>query len=123
MEQGDARATMGLQHALELLPQEMLNKIVPASRTFVMRRTSKTMCAAVENAKLDTVVVRKSGVKFPNGEGLQDKLNGLNAWCKVNVLELNDCELREGGGQAIAAVLRENRTLTNLNLWNNSLVV
>ena len=101
MEQGDARATMGLQHALELLPQEMLNKIVPASRTFVMRRTSKTMCAAVENAKLDTVVVRKSGVKFPNGEGLQDKLNGLNAWCRVTVLNLNDCGLGEVAGRLL----------------------
>ena len=121
MEQGDARATMGLQHALELLPQEMLNKIVPASRTFVLRRTSKTMCAAVENAKLDTFVVRSSGVKFPNGAGLQDKFNGLNALCRVTVLDLNQCELRKGGGQAIADVLRENRTLTNLNLGDNRL--
>ena len=123
MEQGDARPTMGLQHALELLPQDLHYKMLPANRTFVLRRTSKTMCAAVENAKLDNVVVRRDGVKFLNGAGLQDKFNGLNAWCRLTVLDLNDCELREGGGQAIAAVLRENRTLTNLNLWNNSLVV
>ena len=121
MEQGDATATIGLQDALELLPQELHRKMLPANRTFVLRRTSKTMCAAVENAKLDTVVKRRSGVKFPNGAGLQDKLNCLNAWCRVTVLDLSNCALREGGGQAIAAVLRENRTLTNLNLGSNSL--
>ena len=95
--------------------------MLPANRTFVMRQTSKTMCAAVENAKLDTVVVRRSGVKFPNGEGLQDKLNGLNAWCKVTVLYLNDCGLQERGAQAIADVLRVNTTLTELDLRGISL--
>jgi hypothetical protein len=112
---------MGLQDTLELLPQELHRKMRPANRTFVLRRTSKTMCAAVENAKLDTVVKSWSGVKFPNGAGLQDKLNCLNAWCRVTLLDLNDCGLQEGGGRRIAAVLRENHTLTNLNLWNNSL--
>ena len=121
MEQGDARATMGLQNALELLPQELHHKMLPANRTFVLRRTSKTMRAAVENAKLDTVVKRRYGVKFPNGAGLQDKLNGLNAWCRVTVLDLNECELREGGAQAIAAGLRVNHTLTELNLERNGL--
>ena len=113
--------TMGLQDALELLPQELHRKMLPANRTFVLRRTSKTMCAAVENAKLDTVVKRRSGVKFPNGAGLQDKLNCLNAWCRVTVLDLNECELREGGGQAIAAALRVNTTLTELHLDHNRL--
>jgi hypothetical protein len=101
MEQGDARPTMGLQDALELLPQDLHYKMLPANRTFVLRRTSKTMCAAVENAKLDTFVVRSSGVKFPNGAGLQDKFNGLNAWCRVTVLDLNQCELREGGDRRL----------------------
>ena len=121
MEQGDARATMGLQDTLEVLPQELHRKMLPANRTFVLRRTSKTMCAAVENAKLDTVVKRRSGVKFPNGEGLKNKLNGLNAWCRVTVLRLDSCELGEGGGQAIAAALRENHTLTNLDLGGHTL--
>jgi hypothetical protein len=112
---------MGLQDALELLPQDLHYKMLPANRTFVLRRTSKTMRAAVENAKLDTVVVRRSGVKFLNGAGLQDKLNGLNAWCRVTVLDLNFCELREGGAQTIAAALRENHTLTELNLDRNEL--
>ena len=55
-EQGDATATMGLQDALDLLPQELHRKIVPANRTFVLRRTSTRMRAAVENAKLDNVL-------------------------------------------------------------------
>ena len=120
-EQGDATATMGLQDALDLLPQELHRKIVPANRTFVLRRTSTRMRAAVENAKLDNVIVRRRGVKFHNGARLQDKLNCLNAWCKVIVLGLNHCELREGGAQAIAAALRENTTLTKLNLGSNKL--
>ena len=48
MEQEDACVKMGLQDALELLPLEMHSKIVPATRTFVLRRTSKTMLAAVQ---------------------------------------------------------------------------
>jgi hypothetical protein len=120
MEQGDARATMGLQDALELLPQEMLNKIVPATRTFVMRQTSKTMCTAVANANIDVAVVRRRGVKFRNGKGLQDKLNGLNAWCRVTVLDLNECGLGYCASQAIADVLRVNSTLSSLNLRHNS---
>ena len=51
----------------KMLPQEMHSKIVPATRTFRLRRTSKTMRAAVHNAKLDVVVVRRSGVTFRNG--------------------------------------------------------
>ena len=99
---------MALQNALEVLPQEMHNKLLPVTRTFVLRRTSKTMLAAVDNAKVDVVVVRRSGVKFRNGEGLLDKLNGLNAWCRVTELRLEECALGEGGGQAIAAALRVN---------------
>jgi hypothetical protein len=79
------------------------------------------MRAAVHNAKLDVVVVRRSGVTFRNGKGLLDKLNGLNAWCRVTGLRLNECELGEGGGQAIAAALRVNTTVSSLNLGANSL--
>jgi hypothetical protein len=71
------------------------------------------MCTAVENAKLDTVV-KMYLVQFPNGAGLQDKFNGSNAWCKVTVLDLNECGLREGGGQAIADVLRLMRDMTGI---------
>ena len=35
-------------------------------------------------------------------------------------LNLWNNRLGEGGGQVIAAALRENHTLTKLNLWNNS---
>ena len=97
MEQQDARATLGLQDALELLPVEMISKIVPATRTFVVRLTSKTMRTAVENA--NAVVVAKSGVRFRNCEGLLDKLNGLNAWSKVFGLRLAWCEFGVGGAQ------------------------
>ena len=58
MEQGDARPTMGLKDVLEVLPEDLHSKIVPATRTFVLRRTSKTMRAAVDNVKVDVVVVR-----------------------------------------------------------------
>ena len=98
MEQEDACVEMKLQDALELLPQEMHSKIVPAARTFRLRRTSKTMRAAVHNAKLDVVVVRRSGVTFRNGKGLLDKLNGLNAWCRVT--ELRQQREREAGQNA-----------------------
>ena len=121
MEQEDACVEMKLQDALELLPQEMLIRIVPTTRTFLLRRTSKKMRTAVENAKVDVVVVRRRGVMFRNGEGLLDKLNGLNAWCRVTELRLKECKLGEGGGQAIAAALRVNTTVSSLNLGANSL--
>ena len=112
-------ATIWLQDTLELLPQELHRKMLPASRTVALRQTSKTMRTAVEKA--DAVVQAKRDVRFRNGEGLLDKLNGLNAWCKVTLLDLNECGLRTGGAQAIAEVLRVNSTLTSLNLRKNEL--
>ena len=47
----------------------------------------------------NAVVQARRGVQFPDGRGLMDKLNGLNAWCKVTVLRLESCSLGEGGGQ------------------------
>ena len=120
MEQGDARPAMGFQDAIELLPVEMLSKIVPPTRTFILRLTSKTMRTAVENAKLDVVVVAKSGIKFRNGAGLQDKLNSLNAWCKVILLNLCGFQLGADGAREIAAALRVNGTLQTLDLKYNS---
>ena len=119
MEHRDTCVKMEFQDAIELLPVEMLSKIVPPTRTFILRLTSKTMRTAVENAKLDVVVVAKSGIKFHNGAGLQDKLNSLNAWCKVIVLNIYDCELGADGARDIAAALRVNSTLQTLNLIIN----
>ena len=62
----------------------------------VAMRGAARRCEAPRGA-----VVRSSGVKFPNGAGLQDKFNGLNAWCRVTVLDLNQCELREGGDRRL----------------------
>jgi hypothetical protein len=118
MEHQDTCVKMGIQDVIELLP-DLLCKIVPATRTFLLRLTSKTMRTAVENAKLDVVVVAKSGIKFHNGAGLQDKLNSLNAWCRVILLKLYDCQLGADGAREIAAVLRENSTLHTLNLDGN----
>ena len=99
----------------------MINKMLPATRTFALRRTSKTMRAAVENGKVDTVEVARRGVKFPRGDALLDKMNGMNAWCKVILLCPKECELGEGGGRAIADALRVNSTVTLLDLGNNEL--
>jgi hypothetical protein len=91
---------MGLQDALELLQfHHKILKMLPASRTSVLCLTSKTMRIAVENAKADAVVVRRRCVKY--------KLKCSNAWCKVTMLNLNECELGEGGARAIAVALRE----------------
>ena len=92
---------------------------MPASRTIALRQTSKTMRTAVEKA--NAVVQARRGVQFPDGRGLLDKLNGLNAWCKVTVLRLQSCGLGEGGGRALAETLRRNSTLTSLDLVENGL--
>ena len=119
MEHQDTCVKMGIQDAMQLLPVEMLCKIVPPTRTFILRLTSKTMRTAVENAKLDVVVVAKSGIKFHNGAGLQDKLNSLNVWCKVILLNLSDCNLGADGAREIAAALCVNSTLHTLHLGGN----
>ena len=77
------------------------------------------MRTAVEKA--NAVVQARRGVQFPDGRGLLDKLNGLNAWCKVTVLRLKNCGLGEGGGRALAETLRLNSTLTSLDLGDNGL--
>ena len=59
-----AHARMELQDALELLPQQMLNKMMPANRDIMLHRTSKKMRAAVENAKVDAVVVARYEIEF-----------------------------------------------------------
>jgi hypothetical protein len=60
-------------------------------------------------------------VQFPDGRGLLDKLNGLNAWCKVTVLRLESCVLGQGGGRALAEALRLNTTVASLELGGNGL--
>ena len=114
------RPCLELQDALsEQLPPEIHHKMLPASRTIALRQTSKTMRTAVEKA--DAVVQARCGVQFPGGRGLVDKLNGLNAWCKVTVLRLQSCGLGEGGGRALAETLRLNSTLKSLDLGYNGL--
>jgi hypothetical protein len=88
--------------------------MLPASRTVEMRKL-KTMRTAVEKA--DAVV--QAGVQFPDGRGLLEMFMGLNAWCKVTVLRLKDCSLGEGGGRALADILRVNTTLALLDLYFN----
>ena len=119
--QGDlGTPRLELQDALsKQMPQEIHHKMLPTSRTIAMRQTSKTMRTAVEQA--DAVVQARRGVQFPEGRGLMDKLNGLNAWCKVTELRLKSCDLGEGGGRALAEALRLNTTLTSLDLGSNGL--
>jgi hypothetical protein len=56
----DAQNSQGeLQRALEQLPPEIHRKMLPSSRTIVLRVTSKTIRTAVEKA--DAVVQAKNG--------------------------------------------------------------
>ena len=114
------RPCLELQDALsEQLPPEIHHKLLPAIRTIALRQTSKTMRTAVEKA--NAVVQARRGVQFPDGRGLLDKMNSLNAWCKVTVLRLQSCKLGEGGGRALAETLRLNSTLKSLDLGDNGL--
>ena len=110
---------------LQDFPQEILCKMLPATRIIALRKTSRTMRTAVENA--DAVVKARHFAhhdhrEFIDGEGLVDQLNGLNDWCKVTVLCLKGCRLYgEGGGRAIAETLRVNTTITELDLMQTDL--
>ena len=148
---GPGKPCLELQDALQQLPPEIHHKMLPASRAVAMRRTSTTLRTAVEKA--DAVVQVRQGKQTEgfDGQGLMDKLNSLNAWCKVIVLRLKDCRLgragavslaealasflsasladldlegndiQEGGVRALAETLRLNTTLTSLNLSVNDL--
>jgi len=75
--------------------------------------------ALSKHLQADAVVQARRGVQFPDGRGLLDKLNGLNAWCKVTVLHLECCGLGEGGGRALAEALRLNTSLKVLDHCNH----
>ena len=147
MDAGNPR--LELQDAFERLPKEIHHKMLPASRIIELRRTSRMMRTAVEEA--NAVLQVRDGNQFPDGRGLRGKLIGLSAWCKVTVLRLKDCRLRrtgasnlaediasflfaylveldlegndiqEGGGRALAKILRLNTVLTSINLGRNGL--
>ena len=66
-------ATIWLQDTLELLPQELHRKMLPASRTIALRQTSKTMRTAVEKA--DAVVQARSSIpRRPRASGQVERL-------------------------------------------------
>jgi hypothetical protein len=102
--------------------------MLPASRSIVLRRTSKTMRAAVK--KLDAVV-QVRGRKFRDGQGLVNQLSqalrlplgedrresSLSASPVELDLESND--IQGGGGRALAAALRLCTALMSLNLSYN----
>jgi hypothetical protein len=114
-----------LQDALQQLPPEIHHKMLPASRTMALRRTSKTMRTTVENAKADAVVLARHGIKFRGGQGLQLRLqlNGLNAWCKVTVLSLKNCRLGRTGAVRLAEAFASflSASLVALDLERNDI--
>ena len=75
---GAGKHCLELQDALQQLPPEIHLRMLPASRTMALRRTSKTMRTAVEKA--DAVVEAREGIQVPDGQGLVYKLHVLNAW-------------------------------------------
>ena len=115
------RAVLKLQDFLKHLPPEIYHKMLLASRTIALRRTSKTMRAAVEKA--DAVVQKRGGIQFPDGRGLLDQLNGLSAWCKLTVLRLRYCRLRRTGAVSLAEALASflSTSLVELDLGDNSI--
>ena len=110
-----------LADALELLPEELHNRIIPGNRALMLCRTSKTMRRAVQNAKVHAHVKARNRVYFPDGLGLLENLNRLMAGCNVTVLGLGNCKLGEGGARAMLEFLRRNTTLEKLNLLGNEI--
>jgi len=98
-----------------VLLYDILNKILPPTRTFVLRLTSKTIKSVIENAKVDTIVMTKNDVMFT-----QDKLNSLNMWCNVTELYLKNCIFEENHNAFVNA-LCANTTLVKLYLNGNFL--
>ena len=110
-----------LADALELLPEELHNRIIPGNRALMLCRTSKTMRRAVQNAKVHAHVNARDGVFFPDGLGLLENLNHLMAVCNVTVLDLGHCQLGSEGAGAMLEFLRRNTTLTALDISRNNM--
>lgn len=117
---GIARAQT-LTQTLENLPVDVLRKLVPDEMALVLCRTSTTMRAAARAASVSLVVQAKPDRKFSDGLGLLAELNGFSPLWTVKVLRLRACDLRAEGGKALAKFLKENTTLTELDLGSNSL--
>ena len=110
-----------LADALKLLPQELHHDMLPAERVLDLLQTSKTMRNAVQNAKVHAHVKARDGVFFPDGLGLLENLNRLMAGCNVTVLNLQYCQLGDGGARVMLEFLRRNTTLEKLNLLGNEI--
>ena len=106
---------------LQDLPADVLERMVPKGSALALSRTSKKLRAAAHAASVDLVVEARPGHKFPNGQGLLVELNGFSPSWTVTVLRLRDCNLRAGGGAALAAFLQGNTTLTELDVGINFL--
>ena len=106
---------------LQDLPPEILERMVPGESALALSRTSKTMRAAAHAASVDLVVEARPGRKFRDGLGLLAELNGFRPSWTVTVLRLRACDLRAGGGAALAAFLQGNTTLTELDVGSNYL--
>jgi hypothetical protein len=105
---------------LQQVPPELLGKMLSWDGVVALRRTSKTMRKAVEDANVD-VAVQARLFRFPRGV-LLDSLDSLFAECRVRRLGLRTCSLGDNeasGATELAAALRLNTTLASLDLsWN-----
>jgi hypothetical protein len=106
---------------LQDLPGDVLSRLVPDDRARALSRTSTTMRAAARAASVDLVVEARPGRKFRDGLGLLAELNGFSPSWTVTVLRLRACDLRAGGGAALATFLHGNTTLTELDVGSNYL--
>ena len=106
---------------LENLPADILSRLVPDESALALSRTSKTMRAAAHAASVGLVAEARPGHEFRNGQGLLAKLNTLPVLWTVTVLRLGACNLRAGGGAALATFVQGNTTLRELDVRSNYL--
>lgn len=109
------------QWPLDVLPPEILRKIVPDNRVLVVRGASKNLHDSVKNAKLPAVVKTREGVTFPNGRGLYQALTTTSAFCMMETLSLRNCDLKLRGAASLADVLRLHTNVVSLDLSHNQL--
>jgi Ran GTPase-activating protein (RanGAP) involved in mRNA processing and transport len=120
-------ATDAFAAALGAIPHDDWGRTWAASRTIMLRRTSKRVKELVDKMRLPAVVrLRRSfwddarnGTDAEKLTFVMRQLLVMTARCRITTLELPRCEMKGQDAERLAGVLEQCPALTHLDLYRN----